>query len=100
MSGEALHDEARLAAAAEYESPYAPLIDELYREEVLAARQMKPEAKFLAGEELFQYACSITMEGIRNQNPGFDDAACRQELRRRLEMRDRMDLRERTGHRT
>ena len=91
MSAEALQETPVPYRTAESESPYAPLIDELYREEVLEARAMKAEDNFLLGEELFHYACSITLEGIRNQNPGFDDAACRQELARRLELRARME---------
>ena len=74
-------------------SEFAPLIDQLYREEVLEARRMSPEDKFLAGEELFEYACSITLAGIRNQNPGFTDEDCRRELERRLELRERMERR-------
>jgi hypothetical protein len=75
------------------QSPYAALADELYRERVLRARRTPPEEKFLAGEELFEYACSITLAGIRNQNPGFTDAECRLELERRLELRERMEKR-------
>ncbi len=74
-----------------YVSEFAPLIDALYREEVLEARRMSPEEKFLAGEELFEYACSITLEGIRNQNPTFTPAECRQELERRIELGERLE---------
>src|SRR5947208_10506898 len=74
----------------ESRSEFAPLIDELYKEEVLRARRMSPEEKFLAGEELFEYACSITLAGIRNQNPGFSEEDCRRELERRLELQERM----------
>lgn len=34
----------------EFKSEFQPLIDELYREEVLDARKMSPEEKFLLGE--------------------------------------------------
>ena len=78
-----------------FRSEFAPLIDALYREEVLEARKMSPEDKFLAGEELFEYACSITLEGIRNQHPEFTEPERRQELERRLKLREIMDLRER-----
>jgi hypothetical protein len=81
----------------EYQSPFAPLIDELYRERVLRARRTPPEEKFLAGEELFEYACSITLAGIKHQNPGFTEADCRRELERRLALRERMELQERMG---
>jgi hypothetical protein len=67
-------------------SEFAPLIDALYLERVLEARQMPPEEKFLLGEELFEYACSITLSGIRNQNPGFNEEECQQELQRRLDL--------------
>lgn len=69
------------------------LADELYRERVLAARQMPPEDKFLAGEELFEYACSITLAGIRNENPRASEQECRQILEERLELRRRMESR-------
>ena len=74
-----------------YQSPFAPLIDELYREEVLDARRMSPEEKFLAGEELFRYACSITLAGIRNQFPALSEEECLKILEQRLELGSRME---------
>jgi len=70
------------------------LADQLYRERVLAARQMPPEEKLLAGEELFDYACSITLAGIRNQFPGASEEECLRMLEERLELRERMEKRE------
>lgn len=70
---------------------FAPLIDELYRQEVLEARAMSPTEKFLLGEELFDYACSITLAGIRNQNPEFAESDCERELERRLELGERLE---------
>ncbi len=72
-------------------SDFAPLIDALYREAVLEARQMPPEEKFALGEELFEYACSITLLGIRNQNPRFSEEECQQELQRRLDLAERLE---------
>jgi hypothetical protein len=77
--------------AAEYKSPYAALADELYRERVLRARQASPEQRFLAGEELFEWACSITMAGIENENPGIGREECLKIVEQRLEMRARME---------
>jgi hypothetical protein len=77
--------------------PYAPppetqrLIDELYREELREARAMPPEQKLLLGEELFAYACSITMAGIRNQFPEADDAERRRLLAQRLELQRKLE---------
>ena len=72
-------------------SEFAPLIDTLYRESVLEARRMSPEEKFLLGEELFEYACSITLAGIRNQNLEFSEEECQQELQRRLDLVERIE---------
>lgn len=93
MSDDALRETSASYRADEYQSPYAPLIDQLYREEVLDARRMSPEDKFLAGEELFEYACSITLAGIRSQNPEFNQRQCRQELERRLKLQELMERR-------
>ena len=78
-------------------APYSPppetqrLIDELYREEVIEARAMSPEDKLLAGEELFHYACGITMAGIRNQFPEADEAERRRILEGRLELQRKLE---------
>ena len=83
-------------ALREQSLPYAPppetqrLIDELYREELREARAMPPEQKLLAGEELFVYACSITMAGIRNQFPKADEAEQRRILEQRLELQQKL----------
>jgi hypothetical protein len=65
-------------------SPYAVLADELYRQEVLDARRMSPEEKLILGERLFRWACAITLEGIRFQNPDAAEAECQQWLRERI----------------
>ena len=78
-------------------APYAPppatqrLIDELYREELIEARAMSPEQKLLAGQQLFEAACRITMAGIRNQFPDASEAQCRAILRQRLEYQRRLE---------
>jgi len=69
------------------------LAEELYRERVVEARAMSPEEKLLAGEELFEYACSITLAGIRHQFPGASEAECLNILEERLDMRERMERR-------
>ena len=69
------------------------LIDELYREELREARAMPPEQKLLLGEELFVYACSITMAGIRNQFPEADESERRRILEQRLELQRKLEAR-------
>ena len=86
MSDDALKEVAPPHQAVEYRSPFQPLIDELYREEVLEARRMNPEDKLILGERLFRWACAVTLEGIRMQNPGATDAECQRLLCARLEL--------------
>jgi hypothetical protein len=69
------------------------LAEDLYRERVVEARAMPPEEKLLAGEELFDYACSITLAGIRNQFPGASEEESLKILEERLELRERMEKR-------
>jgi hypothetical protein len=69
------------------------LAEDLYRERVVEARAMPPEEKLLAGEELFDYACAITIAGIRNQFPGVSEEESLQLLEKRLELRERMEKR-------
>ena len=70
---------------------FTPLIDALYRDDVLEARQMPPEEKLILGEELFEYACLVTLAGIRSQNPGFSEEECQCELQRRIDLAERME---------
>jgi hypothetical protein len=67
------------------------LAEELYRERVADASVMPPEEKLLAGEELFDYACSITLAGIRDQFRGLGDEECLRMLEERLDWRERME---------
>ena len=77
--------------------PYSPppetqrLIDELYREELIEARAMSPAGKVLAGQELFEAACRITLAGIQNQNPEATEEQCLGILRRRLEWQKKLE---------
>jgi len=72
----------------------AELIADIDREKIERARRMPLGEKFLAGAELFEQACEITKQGIRNQHPHFDEDAVLAELRRRIalgtELRNRL----------
>jgi Rv0078B-related antitoxin len=70
--------------------PTQELIDQLYRERVLRARAMPPEEKLLAGAELFEWACSITRAGIRQQNPDADESRIEALLEERLALHERL----------
>jgi hypothetical protein len=75
----------------EFVSEFAPLIDELYREEVMDARRMPAEEKLILGERLFRWACAITLEGIRLQNPGATGEECQRMLRERIELGKKLE---------
>jgi len=65
--------------------------DQLYGDEVLAARVMTPEEKLLAGPQLFDFACRIALDGIRNQFPDADEQRIRQILAERVELGRRLE---------
>jgi hypothetical protein len=71
--------------------PTKELVDALYRDCVLRARRTPPEAKLLAGAQLFEMACRVTMDGIRMQHPDADESQVRQILARRLALRRRLE---------
>jgi hypothetical protein len=60
------------------------LADRLYAEEVARARAMNPADKLLEGPRLFERACRLMMDGIRQQHRDLDDDGVRQLLRARL----------------
>lgn len=66
-------------------------IDALYREEVLEARAQPPEEKLLAGAQLFDMACRITLDGIRAQHPDADEQECERILEARLALGRRLE---------
>jgi hypothetical protein len=70
--------------------PTQELIDDIYRERVLRARRTPIEQKVLAGAELFEFACQITCAGIRQENPGADEARVQALLRDRLALARRL----------
>ena len=71
--------------------PTGTLGDQLYRDEVLAARVMTPEEKLLAGPQLFDFACRIARDGIRNQFPDVDEQRIGQILAERVELGRRLE---------
>ena len=69
----------------------ARLIEALYLEKIRAARAMRAEDKLLAGPRLFDYACRITLSGIRSQSPELTEEAAREVLRKRLALARRLE---------
>jgi hypothetical protein len=62
------------------------LADEIYRERVLRARATPPEQKLLDGFRLFEFACRIMLDGVRNENPGADESQIQEIFVRRFEI--------------
>ena len=69
------------------------LIDDVYRERVLRARRTPIAQKILAGADLFDSACDITLAGIRNQFSGADEARAQAIPRERLVLARRLGSR-------
>lgn len=65
--------------------------DPFWAEEVERARHQSPEEKLRLGPDLFDYACEITLAGIRWQNPGISDEQALDILRQRLELAERIE---------
>jgi hypothetical protein len=68
-----------------------PLADSLYWERVERARRLTPEQRLLAGPELFDYACSITLSALREQLPGASEMQLLEALRRRMAVKRRLE---------
>jgi hypothetical protein len=71
--------------------PTQELVDELYREEVLRAREMPGDEKMLEGPRLFDRACSLMAEGIRNEFPAADETLVERILSERLNLARRLE---------
>ena len=68
------------------------LIDQLFRERVLRARAQSVESKLQDGPELFEYACRISLDGIRSQHPEADGLQVISLLHERLEIGRRLEV--------
>lgn len=77
--------------ASSYRDEIIALGHEIERDRLRRAKEEPLASKFLAGEELFHYAASITMAGIRMQHPEADERRVLEILEQRLELVDRMD---------
>lgn len=83
------------ATETENMEPTKELIDDIYRERVLRAWRTPPEEKLFDGARLLDYACGITLAGIRYQHPDADEQQVREILAQRLALRQRLE--ERSG---
>ena len=77
--------------ASRYRDEIIQLGHEIERDRLRRAKDEPLASKFLAGEELFHYAASITMSGIRMQHPEADERQVLDILEKRMELVDRMD---------
>jgi len=71
--------------------PTQELVDSIYRERVLRARQTPAEEKMLDGPRLFDYCCRIVADGIRHQYPDADEQRVQEILTQRLQLRRRLE---------
>ena len=71
--------------------PSKQLVDDLYRDRVLRARETPPEEKLLDGVRLFDVSCRIMMDGIRDEYPDASEARVREILRERIALLRRLE---------
>ena len=62
----------------------AGLAEALYSEEVARARALRPEDRLLEGPRLFDRACRLMSDGIRQQHPDLNAEGVRALLAARL----------------
>lgn len=67
------------------------ILDPLWLRDVESARRQTFAQKFLAGAELFDYACEVMETGIRMRHPQFGNEQVKAELRRRIEIGARLE---------
>jgi len=78
--------------------PTRELIDAIYRDKVLAARQTSFEEKLFAGPRLFSRSCRLMRAGIRMQHPQANAQEVERILHERIEKLRRLDAWRRTGN--
>ncbi len=71
--------------------PTQELIDDIFRQRVLRARQESPEEKLLDGPRLFDWCCSILADGIRDQFPDADEQRVQEILAARIALMRRLE---------
>jgi hypothetical protein len=65
--------------------PSKALIDELRREEIEDARKLSISQKLALSGDLFDWACEVTLSGIRSQHPRISRTEALNILRERLD---------------
>ena len=55
-------------------NPHQPLMDQLYREEILHARKQTPQQRLQATFEVTEFALGMMRNSIRNKHPEADAA--------------------------
>lgn len=67
------------------------LMDSIFINKALRARERSMGEKFLDGPRLFEAGCTLMRNGIRWQFPEFSEQQVEAELRRRLAIRRKID---------
>jgi hypothetical protein len=73
------------------DNEFKPLADAIYRDRVLSARRTPPEERIMDGPRLFDYACAITLAGLRSEHPNATEVELREALRRRMALAERLE---------
>ena len=66
----------------------------IYRDRVRRARLQPPEEKMRDGPRLFDYACLMTLSGIRSRNPGASEERVMEILKEYIALQRRLENRQ------
>lgn len=67
------------------------LADTLFWEKIERARKISPEDRMKAGPELFDYACAITLNALRERMPGATEVQLLDKVRERIAIKRQLD---------
>jgi hypothetical protein len=70
---------------------FKALADALYWEKIERARKISPEDRMKAGPELFDYACSITLNALRERMPDATEAELLDKVRERIALKQQLE---------
>ena len=70
---------------------FQALADTLFWEKIERARKISPEDRMKAGPELFDYACAITMNALRERTPNATEVELLEKVRERIAIKRQLE---------
>jgi len=70
---------------------FQALADTLFWEKIERARKVSPVDRMKAGPELFDYACAITMNALRERTPNATEVELLEKVRERIAIKRQLE---------